>query len=1182
MSSRCVPWVVAALLAFGLAFAVPPSVLAQGELSAPDEAEQSIANPDGQAPPPAGRFSAVAAGNAHTCGIRDNNAIACWGNNAFGQSSAPTGRFSAVAAGNAHTCGIRDNNAIACWGNNAFGRADAPTGRFSAISAGYAHSCGIRSSGAVVCWGNNDDNRVSGAPDGRFSAVSAGYAHSCAIRSSDTVVCWGNNAYNQVSGVPAGQFSAVSAGTWHSCAIRSSGGVVCWGNDGDNRMSGAPAGRFSAVAAGYAHSCAIRSSGGVVCWGNDGDNRVSGAPDGWFSAVSAGYAHSCAIEGSSAVVCWGDNSSGQADAPDGRFSAVAAGYAHSCAIEGSSAVVCWGNNDYSQATAPAGRFSAVSAGNWHSCAIRADGAVVCWGNSSSGQASAPSGRFSAVSAGNWHSCAIRTDSKVVCWGNNSDNQVSDAPAGRFSAVAAGFGHSCAIRTGGAVECWGNNVDGQADPPDGRFSAVSAGNWHSCAVRADGGVVCWGNNDYGQVNAPSGRFSEVSAGFGHSCAVRADGGVVCWGNNDHGQSDALSVGTTDLGAGDWHSCAIRADGGVVCWGNNDYGQSEVPGEQSPTNPVSTFAHSFKTAWSVRIDGWNRSSSPVIADVDGDGQNEIVFGHQDGYLRAYEGNGSLKWKAAAIPGVNRSEGCNPQSTPTAIDSSPAVADIDGDGFAEVVVGVGSTFVPYQNGSVIAFDGRTGAIEWAFNQNRDTASLWDGDLPIPDSWCEGIYATPAIGDVNGDGSLDVVFAGWDFSIWAIDGNGIPLTGFPINNDDTVWSSPALYDADGDGDMEIFIGGDSTPGGYVDHLGGIFRAIDYRNNAPKALWNRFANEVFHSSPAIADINDDGRVEVVVGMGNNWHIECSERANPYCSPGDGSDHVNVWAFHLDDGTNVPGWPVSATDTVWSSPAIGDVDADGKLEIVVGSFDRKVYVWNSDGTKLWSVSPKFPHPHLSSGRVTGHPIIADIDGNGEQDIAVGTEIGLAILDGRSGLPLQKGLDWTTLISFAESYETAAAVGKINGSRHIVMTAFDTPGHFTRVSAVELPSVSSQDAWPMFRHGVLRRGTEGQEHASQLPSDISRSEILQEIMTRDELIVAQESLLNAYRCRFNTDTHVVPGGCVDGKPGQAPVASKFSGIPTRKEVLLRDKLIGEQETLLNTYRCHYGIDTHIVPGKCSDR
>jgi hypothetical protein len=472
------------------------------------------------------------------------------------------------------------------------------------------------------------------------------------------------------------------------------------------------------------------------------------------------------------------------------------------------------------------------------------------------------------------------------------------------------------------------------------------------------------------------------------------------------------------------------------------------------------------WASLLPGWNRSSSPVIADIDADGQNEIVFGHQDGTVRAYEGDGTLKWATRAVPDVNPGLGCTAQTTASAVDSSPAVADIDEDGVPEVIVGVGSTWVANQNGGVVVFNGATGAREWGTSIDRDTDDVWD-NTGSPDGWCEAVFSTPAIGDVDGDGHLDIVFASWDFYIWAVDRTGTPLPGFPFNNDDTVWSSAALFDIDGDDDVEIFIGGDTTPGGYYDHLGGVFRALDWTPSGVVNLWNAEANEVFHSSPAIGDINGDGRPEAVVGTGDNWYQECGG-GHPQCGPGDGSDHARVFAFHLDDGSTVPGFPVSTGGTVIGSPALGDVDKDGQLEVVLGSYDHKVYAWNGDGSVAWSVRPDFAH--LGHGRMQGSPIIADLDGDGDQDVAIGGDMGLALLDGATGASLENGLDWPDRMSFSWSHEAAPAVGVINGSRHMVFTGFDTPGVQTRLAAYELPASSGDDAWPMFRHSATRQGS----------------------------------------------------------------------------------------------------------------
>jgi hypothetical protein len=473
--------------------------------------------------------------------------------------------------------------------------------------------------------------------------------------------------------------------------------------------------------------------------------------------------------------------------------------------------------------------------------------------------------------------------------------------------------------------------------------------------------------------------------------------------------------------------------------------------------------FQKEWAFLLPGWNRTSSPAIADVDGDGVNEVVFGHQDGKVRVYRGNGTLLWSSPAVPGIGA--GCRAQTTATAVDSSPAVADIDDDGTPEVIVGVGSTWVPNQNGSVVVFDGSTGAVEWRWSGGGDEDAI-PANTGSPDGWCDGVYSTPAVGDVDGDGHLDVVFAGWDFRIWAVDRNGVALPGFPFNNDDTVWSSPALVDVDADGRAEIFIGGDSTPGGYFDHLGGVFRALDWSNGTVVELWNQTPNEVIHSSPAIADINGDGRIEVVVGSGDNWRTVCSA-GHPSCTSTSGTDHVRLHAWHADDGSVVPGFPVSFGDTVMGSPALGDVDSDGLPEIVIGSYDRSVRAVNGDGSALWSVVPTFDH--LGSGRVTGSPVIADLDGDGDQDVAIGTELGLAVLNGRTGASLEAGLAWPDKMSFAWSHEAAPAVGVLGGERRIVITGFSTPGGNTRVSSHALPDSDTTDAWPMFHHSARRTG-----------------------------------------------------------------------------------------------------------------
>lgn len=85
--------------------------------------------------------------------------------------------------------------------------------------------------------------------------------------------------------------------------------------------------------------------------------------------------------------------------------------------------------------------------------------------------------------------------------------------------------------------------------------------------------------------------------------------------------------------------------------------------------------------------------------------------------------------------------------------------------------------------------------------------------------------------------------------------------------------------------------------------------------------------------------------------------------------------------------------------------------------------------------------------------------------------------------------------------------------------------------------------------------------------------IQDIAVRNELIAAQESLLNIYRCLFDIDIQVVPDGCVDGQPARGPTeSSQFEGTPNQHDIAVRDRLIQAQESLLNVYRCRFNVDT----------
>jgi alpha-tubulin suppressor-like RCC1 family protein len=130
--------------------------------------------------------TAIAAGQNHTCMVGEDSSLWCWGDNLQGQlavntlfstnTARPTplleGGWRTVAAGGAHTCAIRTDGTLWCWGANHRGQLGdgsliarrAPVKiegeGWTSVSCGTDHTCGTRDDGSTWCWGNNTDGQT--------------------------------------------------------------------------------------------------------------------------------------------------------------------------------------------------------------------------------------------------------------------------------------------------------------------------------------------------------------------------------------------------------------------------------------------------------------------------------------------------------------------------------------------------------------------------------------------------------------------------------------------------------------------------------------------------------------------------------------------------------------------------------------------------------------------------------------------------------------------------------------------------------------------------------------------------------------------------------------------------------------------------------------------------------------
>src|SRR5256885_2918230 len=115
-----------------------------------------------------GTVAQVSAGGSHTCAIRTDGTVACWGDNSHGQATPPAGTFTQVSAGGAHTCAVRSDSTVACWGTNLGGRGQyaapptPPAGPFTQVSGGRCATSARKTNGSSASCG--------GAPTAHASA----------------------------------------------------------------------------------------------------------------------------------------------------------------------------------------------------------------------------------------------------------------------------------------------------------------------------------------------------------------------------------------------------------------------------------------------------------------------------------------------------------------------------------------------------------------------------------------------------------------------------------------------------------------------------------------------------------------------------------------------------------------------------------------------------------------------------------------------------------------------------------------------------------------------------------------------------------------------------------------------------------------------------------------------------
>ena len=383
----------------------------------------------------------------------------------------------------------------------------------------------------------------------------------------------------------------------------------------------------------------------------------------------------------------------------------------------------------------------------------------------------------------------------------------------------------------------------------------------------------------------------------------------------------------------------------------------------------------------------ASSIAIGDLGGDGTVELVAPGLNGRLYVYRGDGAAPGGGSPILWTSDLVG------PT---TEPALADLNGDGKAEIVVsGKNGTFAFNHNGTIL----------W---QNPAVVSYYPTEYF---GW-----GGPSVGNLDLNPAPEVVVAASDDALYVLDHLGATRFSTPIGRWPTV---PVLADITGDGMLDIVVA-----------QGWTLKVYDYFN-AGQLAWSFALTETINilggggtfGAPAVADLNDDGRPEIIINWGhivdaiqddgtvlwryrtNNNSLYRPSAVTVADVTGDGQlDVVTASAIsagfivlnHLlmvldADGALV--WDELVADNTASASGVAaqDLTGDGIWDILWnGATDGFLVIRGADGKRL------FNEPVTGSGTVLDYPTLGDVDSDGYAEVVVAGREGIFVI-GHDGM-----------------------------------------------------------------------------------------------------------------------------------------------------------------------------------------
>ncbi len=375
-----------------------------------------------------------------------------------------------------------------------------------------------------------------------------------------------------------------------------------------------------------------------------------------------------------------------------------------------------------------------------------------------------------------------------------------------------------------------------------------------------------------------------------------------------------------------------------------------------------------------------ANPVLADLDGNGSSEIIIGNLAGNtLEVFDTDRNMLWAKDITAGAK---------------TEATITNLDGDNELEILIG--------------SLDGKV----YAFNHDGTTVNGWPVDVTGAGY---RILASPAAANIDGDADVEVIVAAANGRLYVLENDGTAKWDASLGdvaeefNNQQINSAPVVADIDGEGSKEIVVGG----------YDGKLYAF---NAAGVELWSYATEDPILVEPLVADLDTSkAGLEVV-----------------FASADSSMGYPRTFIYMLDVDGNLIWQQFASWTGTQSAPIAGDLDGNGDLEILMGTNDGTLRIWNTDGSDYVWIGGE------AEAAISDSPVLGDVDGDGDMEVIAGSDDGNVYAweaEGTmvAGWPIDAGVTvkgTPLLIDLDEDTALEAVYGDYNGALSLIDVAVE--------------------------------------------------------------------------------------------------------------------------------------------------